>query len=275
MSKTPKSRKGAATVSGPGKQVAVHKMEPAPSTPLAVIIQAARDPSMPVDKLERLFAMQREIQSKDERYLFDEAMRAVQTEMRPVRRDKKGERGWYASLDNIDAMLSPITLKNGFSLSYGSRPSLIEKHYAITCIVSHTGGHWREYQLDLPADSTGPEGKPNKTIVQGVVSTSSYAKRALKQLIFNVTIQNADKDGNPIASAETRSSDAPSNGTITPAQLKTIQGHIADTGLAATKVLDFVEKLSGQEIATVADIPAKHYADVIAAFAEFKAKNKK
>lgn len=266
MSKKPKARKGAVAVRGTGKQVAVHKMEPAPSTPLAVIIQAARDPSMPVDKLERLFAMQREIQSKDERYLFDEAMRAVQTEMRPVRRDKKGERGWYASLDNIDAMLSPITLKNGFSLSYGSRPSLIEKHYAITCIVSHTGGHWREYQLDLPADSTGPEGKPNKTIVQGVVSTSSYAKRALKQLIFNVTIQNADKDGNPIPSPETQPSN---NGPITAAQVKRIRDLITETGAIESMFLNYIEA------DTVETIPKSKFDGAIAALNAKKQQTKK
>jgi hypothetical protein len=49
--------------------------------------------------------------------------------------------------------------------------------------LSHTAGHSRHYQADVPIDNTGPKGAQNKTMTHGFGSALSYGRRYLKLLI--------------------------------------------------------------------------------------------
>lgn len=243
------AKKKTAKKKAPSRALAVHdpRQQQTPATGLALIIQAASDPRMPVEKVERLYAIHKEERDKRERAEYDEAIRMVQAEVGPITRDKKGERSPYASLENISARLDPIAIRHGFSLSYGSEPSAIPDHYAMTCIVSHAGGHWRKYQLDLPADSHGPEGKPNKTKVQGVASSTSYARRILKTMIFNITIAGVDIDGAGTPKQPT---------TIGAKQVQELQALANSTGTPTTRILNYVSELAKEQITMLQDIPA-------------------
>jgi ERF superfamily protein len=164
---------------------------------LEVISRAASDPSVDIEKMERLMQMHERITAKDAEIAFNTAMTACQVEMPRVLRNKPNDStsSKYADLEQLDKICRPIYTKHGFSLSFGTTDCPLAGHARQTCLVSHTGGHSRAYQADIPLDLTGPKGNANKTGVQGFGSTMSYGQRYLTKLIFNIALTNEDNDG--------------------------------------------------------------------------------
>jgi hypothetical protein len=115
----------------------------------------------------------------------------------------------------------------------------------VFCDVLHSEGHRERKSLTGSLDTVGPNGSRNKTDIQGLGSSTSYLRRYLTCMIFNVTISNEDRDGNATA--------------------KTISGH---------QYAEIVEKLalvngdhekfaSLFRVANIADIPARFFDDAI------------
>lgn len=171
---------------------------PVPSNLMAVIERAAKDPTIDITKMERLLAMQERIVARHAEEEFNAAMSAAQQEMPRVKRDAKNPQtqSKYARLETLNETAIPIYTKHGFSLSFGTADCPVADNLRITCVVSHRGGHSRNYQLDLPNDCLGPKGLPSKTKVHGAGSTFSYGRRYLTLLIFNITLSDEDDDGN-------------------------------------------------------------------------------
>ena len=89
---------------------------------LSVIARAASDPSVDIDKMERLLAMQERVLERNAESAFNESMRGAQGEMRQVATDAKNPQtsSRYATYAAIDAALRPIYTRHGFSISYGT-----------------------------------------------------------------------------------------------------------------------------------------------------------
>ena len=184
-------------------EITKHEPPPAESGSLLnVIARAASDPNVDIDKLERLLEMQERVMARDAEQRFNEAMAAAQKEMPQIKRGGRNEttRSTYAELDAMSEAMLPIVAKHGFALSFGTDVSPLEKHYRVTCDVSHTGGHTRRYVADVPADLTGMKGTQNKTSTHAFGSTLSYGRRYLKMLIFDVA--TTDDDGRAASSGE-------------------------------------------------------------------------
>lgn len=164
---------------------------------LNIIERASRDPNTDIDKLERLLAMQERVMEREAKQAFDTAMRNAQEEIRPVAKNKINPetRSKYANLEAISEAIDPIIHHHGFSLSFGTADCPQENHYRVTCAASHTGGHSRDYQADVPIDNTGPKGAQNKTMTHGFGSALSYGRRYLKLLIFDVATTDDDGRG--------------------------------------------------------------------------------
>jgi hypothetical protein len=159
-----------------------------------VISRAAADPNTDVDKLERLLGMYERITARDAEQAFNEAMRAAQAEMPLVLRDAKNDQtnSRYARLETVSRAMDPIITHHGFALSFGTDASPIQGHYRVTCRLSHTAGHSRDYHADVPADLTGMKGNQNKTATHAFGSTMSYGRRYLKLLIFDIAMTDDD-----------------------------------------------------------------------------------
>lgn len=179
---------------------AIQKVEPQNEaiSLLAVIERAATDKTVDVDKMERLLAMHERIVAKQAEAAFNDSMRKAQSEMPIVPKDalNPSTNSRFAKYETLWKAVTPIISANGFSQSFGSGETSLADHYRVQCIVSHTGGHSRTYQADLPADYLGPKGLPNKTKMHGFGSTMSYGRRYLTALIFNIALIGEDKDGN-------------------------------------------------------------------------------
>lgn len=170
---------------------------------IAMIERAARDPNVDIDKMERLFALQKEARAFRAQQEYNEAFAAAQAEMQmhPVVRDKENEhtRSWYARLESITKAIMPIATKYGFSVSVnediGNSP---EGMVRMVGIVRHRGGHSERFETDVPLDLYGAAGKINKTAVHGKFSSTTYARRYLQTWIWNLAIvdQSMDDDGN-------------------------------------------------------------------------------
>jgi hypothetical protein len=167
----------------------------APGTLIEFLARAVRDPSIDVHKLESIYRMQREIVADDRRAAFHRAMNLVQGEMQPVVRNALNSetRSKYATLEAVDAAIRPIYSAHGFALSFTETPNDAPE-LKITCIVTRDG-HAETYFLSALSDTVGPQGKPNKTNVQGVTSSVTYLRRYLTCMIFNVALRD-DNDGN-------------------------------------------------------------------------------
>ena len=185
-------------------KTAVAKIETPPppavsdtSSLLAIIASASRDPSVDVDKMERLMAMHERLTEKEAEKAFNVAMTACQMAVKQVAADGDNPqtRSKYATYAKLDSVLRPIYTKHGFALSFDegeSKPDMVR----VVCIVSHIGGFSRTYHRDMPADGKGAKGGDVMTKTHAAGAAGSYGARYLLKGIFNVAIGEYDNDGN-------------------------------------------------------------------------------
>lgn len=166
---------------------------------LSMIERLAKDPTVDIDRVERMMVLHREMRMEKAREEFNRAMAGVQTRLPQVKRDatNKHTRSQYARLETIAAAVDPIIAEAGLSLSYGTEKSDLPNHYKVVCTVC-LGAFERRYELDTPSDGTGSGGNATKTAVQAMGSALSYARRYLKLMIFDIALTNEDNDGNRV-----------------------------------------------------------------------------
>lgn len=161
---------------------------------IEVIARAARDPSVDIDKMERLIAMQERVEARNAEVAFSSAFTAMQPELPTITHNgqivHKGQViSAFSDWPNINKAIAPILAKHGFGLSF--KPAKAERGgTAIKAVLRHALGHYDEAELELPTDTSGA-----KNAVQGVGSSLTYAKRYAGVLILNLTIEGEDDDG--------------------------------------------------------------------------------
>ena len=162
------------------------------------IISAAHDPSVNVEKMERLLGMHEHIAARDAEQQFNAAMAAAQSRMGRVSADAVNPqtRSLYASSAQLDRHIRPIYTSHGFALSFDQSDGAPDGHIRVLCYVSHIAGHTRTYRCDIPADGKGAKGGDVMTKTHAVGSGKTYAKRYLLKDIFNVAVGEDDDDGN-------------------------------------------------------------------------------
>src|SRR5262245_11692024 len=114
---------------------------------LTMLERVACNPDVPVEKLEKLLALQERILGRRAEDEFNVAMSAAQAEMRPVATDMENPqtRSRYASYAQLDSKLRPIYTAHGFALSFGEGETPKADHVRVLCYVTHRGGHTRMY----------------------------------------------------------------------------------------------------------------------------------
>ena len=169
---------------------------PVPTDLLSAVIQAASDPRVDVAKMQALLAMKERIDLAEAERQFNIAMNLVQSELRPVVRESENQstKSRYTKLEKLSAAIGPVILTHGFSVSYDS-PAWEGTKVTVGCTLAHCGGFSRHYQLAGDLDTAGPQGKANKTAIQGLGSTVSYLRRYLKLMMFDVVLVDEDNDG--------------------------------------------------------------------------------
>lgn len=154
---------------------------------LSMIERAARDPSVDIEKFERLMAMSERVQDRAARSAFAAAISDAKAEIEPAMRNATGHNDKkYADFASYARAADPILGKHG--LSYRFRSSQADR-ITVTCILSHREGHSEETTLSGPPDKTG-----SKNDIQAIGSTLTYLQRY--SLILSLGLASAaDDDG--------------------------------------------------------------------------------
>lgn len=164
---------------------------------MEVIARAARDPSVDIDKMERLILMQERVQARDAEVAFSEAFASMQPELPAISKNgqivHKGQLiSEFSEWEDINKAITPVLSRFGFSLSF--KPATVDNKVAVTAILRHRLGYKDEATLPLPTDTSGA-----KNAVQGIGSTLSYGKRYTAVLLLNLTTGGDDDDGSSAA----------------------------------------------------------------------------
>lgn len=164
---------------------------------LTAITSAAANKDVDIEKMERLFAMHQAMVKQEAEASFNAAMARAQAKIEPIANnaDNKQTNSRYAKLAAINKAIVPIYSAEGLAISFDTADCPKDGWYRTVAKVSHAAGHTREYHLDLPPDDRGIKDSVNKTQVHAAGSTSSYARRYLVCMIFNVSTED-DDDGN-------------------------------------------------------------------------------
>jgi len=175
---------------------------PANTNPLA-ILSLAVEKGAGIETIERLVALHSQMEEREAKAEFDQAMTAAQKEMEPVRTnaDNPQTRSRYATYKAIDKMMRPIYTRHGFSLSFNTEDTASPDVVKIVCYVAR-GKYERKYQLVMPADGKGAKGGDVMTKTHATGAAQTYGKRYLLCDIFNIVIGDDDNDGNAVDSDE-------------------------------------------------------------------------
>lgn len=162
---------------------------------VALFERLARDPSVDVEKLERLIAMQERILDRNATGAFNAAFSEMQSaipeisEKGQIRNKEGGVQSKYATNEDIQKVLRPILQAFGFSLSFRTEwPD--KKTIKVIGILTHREGHARESEFLSDADTSG-----NKNSVQALGSAISYGRRYTTLDLLNITSRGQDDDG--------------------------------------------------------------------------------
>lgn len=215
---------------------------------VSMIERAARDPSVDIDKMERLLQMQERVMARNAEQGFNAAMTEAQSKMRSVAADSNNPqtRSRYASYAALDRAVRPIYTAAGFSLSFDTADGAPEGHVRVVCYVSH-GGFSRKYHVDMPADGKGAKGGDVMTKTHAAGAAMSYGQRYLLKMIFNMAVGD-DVDGNEPVSKE----------PITDEQAAKITALVSET---KSNIAIFLKWIGAESIS---DIPAHKFAAAVA-----------
>ena len=167
----------------------------APSTAnfLAVIAQAALDPSVDVAKMHGLLDVQERMMNKQAEINFNADFHRLQMDLPRITKDAKiVHKGKliasYAKYETIDTVIRPLLVKHNFSLRYNTEPTA--NKIIVTGTLSHRDGHSITDKIPLDVEAGGA-----KNNVQGVGSTIAYGKRYLVGMMLNLVFEGDDDDG--------------------------------------------------------------------------------
>jgi ERF superfamily protein len=169
-----------------------------PAALLQTILGAARDQSVSVEKLERLFELHQKMVKDAARTAYYAALSRVQAKLpritkeghAVVEKDGRVIRDTpFARYEDIDKQIRPILADEGFAVSFNTRPG--GGLTLFVCELSHCEGHSEERSLPLPVDQSG-----GKNAIQAMGSSVSYAKRYLLGMHLNIITVGEDDDGN-------------------------------------------------------------------------------
>lgn len=214
---------------------------------ISMLERIARDPSVPMERLERAWQMRKEIQMEAAEEAFNESMATVQSKMRAVAADANNPqtRSRYASYFALDKAIRPIYSGEGFGLSFDTEDSLAQDHIRVVCYVTR-GKFTRKYRVDMPSDGKGAKGGDVMTKTHAAGAAMTYGQRYLLKMIFNIAIGD-DRDGNAVTGGA----------SITEEQIGTLTELIESVGADKAKFLRFFK------VEQLAELPGKRYQEAV------------
>ena len=165
---------------------------------MQVIARAAADPSVDIDRMERLFVMQREMAAQRAEREFAEAMAQFKTHAPRIHKDKAvgytnkdGSFTGYrhatlgAVCDAAIAGLGAVGISHRWDLEQGQNGRI-----TVRCVLTHKGGHSVSTSLSGAPDDSG-----KKNAIQQTASTVTYLQRYTLLAATGLATDEQDDDG--------------------------------------------------------------------------------
>lgn len=154
----------------------------------------AKDPTVDVDKLQKLIEMKERILRFNAKAQFEAAFAVMQGELPII--DEKGRivvdgvvRSTFGKHEDIQTACKPICARFGFSIRHKNK-RLESGKLLITGVLSHRGGHSEEDEFECPPDTSG-----KKNEIQSLGSTREYGRRYTTISLLNIVTRGVDNDG--------------------------------------------------------------------------------
>jgi len=243
----------------------------APSAPNQATLQAetliaqAIEKGVPVETMERLLAMRRELKAEYAKESFDRAMSAFQSDCptiekkkKVMNKDGKTVRYVYAPIDDIIEQVRPLLKTHGFSFSIDA--PVEEGVVTSICTITHAEGHSKTSTFKIPIDKDA-----YMSTAQMYASALTFAKRYSFCNAFGILTGDQDDDTKTMADDQKVKSMYDSAWEMIQhanlEQLKDYRGKLASSKKYTDKqkkdLLDLVDKRVAeiQKPITDADIP--------------------
>jgi hypothetical protein len=180
--------------------------------------------------LQQFMDLQLRHEANEARKAYAMDMSKCQAKMPAIMATVEGEKtnSVYAKLGQINALITPVYTKCGFSISFGEGKAEKEGEVRTVAKVLHKLGHVEEFYCDLPLDLAGAQGTVNKTGIHAKGSSNTYGERYIVRRIFNLSILSEDDDGNMAGG------DVP--GRITDEQALTLDALVSENELSHTAI---------------------------------------
>ncbi len=203
---------------------------------IQVIERAAMNPSVDIDKMERLLQMQERIHNRAAHAAYVTAFAEMQTELPSIVERGEGHSSTYAKWEDINEAIKPVLSKHGFGLSF--RSACVDTGIQITAVLAHCDGHSEETSYTFPADTSG-----SKNAIQAVGSSMSYGKRYTASAILNLVSHGEDDDGSAAANG----------GPISDEQFAKLNAEAERVGADKAKFCNYLK------ITALSDLPASRF----------------
>ena len=201
------------------------------------LIALAIEKNVPVETMERLLVMRRELKAEYAKEQFDNAMAKFQAKCPTIRKTKevKTRAGVvayrYAPLESIVEQVKELLKTHGFS--YAVQTETLDGSVKATCIVKHRFGHSESSSIAVPLG--------NKTDImsqtQVVAAALTFAKRYAFCNVFGILTGDEDTDAGPetaehgtLPGGHADNRHINGNGHITPKQTGFIKGLLKKKG---------------------------------------------
>ena len=175
-----------------------------PMSPEALISQAI-DKNVPVETMEKLLAMRRELKAEQAREAFSRDFAGFQGECPVItknkavlNKDKKTIRYHYAPLDDIVSQVQGLLKRYGFSYTIQTINEKDPDGQRSVCTVHHVEGHSRPSEFWAPVDHEAYMSDQQKW-----AAASTYGKRYAFINAFGIVLSGED-DENALKPSQTQ-----------------------------------------------------------------------
>lgn len=159
------------------------------------LIARAIDQGVPVETMERLLAMRRELKAERAKEEYDKAMAKFQADCPIIQKTKvvktkNGDVAYkYAPIESIVSQVQSLLEKHGFS--YRTSMELYATGVRVVVRVTHRGGHNEDCPMDVPF------GTQTSVMSQSQVAAAAqtFAKRYAFCNAFGILTGDEDTDG--------------------------------------------------------------------------------
>ena len=180
------------------KEIVVHKERPVlpQGNSPADIIRMAVAGKADLSQMEKFMELQERHENRLAKQAYSKAFAEAQALIQAVTKKKFNPQthSKYAGLDSVIDSSKPIYTEAGFAVIFYEGVTPIAEHIRICADVLHKAGHKESYFYDVPMDGYGIKGNANMTKIHAKASSTSYGRRYLMCMIWNIPTH--DDDGN-------------------------------------------------------------------------------